>query len=277
MPRNNYLQTKDFLVTLESFSLEYDSKFEMLITVPQPKNLSKYYDEKNYISHQDEGHTFISKIYQLVKKYTINKKVKNLSNYELQSKTLLDIGCGTGEFIHEATKQNWTTSGIEPGELARTKAQKKGLTVYENLENLSNKKYNIITLWHVLEHLPNLEKQISKIVGLLEKQGTLIIAVPNYKSYDAHYYKEYWAAYDTPRHLWHFSQQSISKLFSNLGLKIIDTKPMYFDSYYVSLLSEKYKNGKVNYLKAFYHGFLSNYKAKTTGEYSSLIYTLKRV
>lgn len=278
MPKNKvYLHTIDFLVSKEKFTLDYDTTLDMLITTPQPKNLAAYYEESTYISHQDESQNLIDKIYQTVKKYTLNKKVELINKHELETKTLLDIGCGTGEFILNAKNNDWKTYGVEPGIAARKKGKNKGLEVVENIENLSSKKYNIITLWHVLEHLPNLETHIEKIEKLLEIGGTLIIAVPNFKSYDAIYYKEYWAAFDVPRHLWHFSQKAISTLFNKKGLKVVNTTPMYFDSYYVSLLSEKYKNGKSNYIKAFYRGWLSNYKARSSGEYSSLIYTLQRV
>lgn len=271
-----HLTTKDYLITKEEFSLEIDNNYEMLITKPQPKNLDKYYQTINYISHTDQAKTFIDKIYQTVKKYTLTKKIKLLNEYSKNGKSILDIGCGTGEFLALTKNQNWTSFGIEPNENARRKAKLKNIDVTANFEELNQQKFNVITLWHVLEHLPDLPNQIKKITNLLETKGTLIIAVPNFKSYDAKYYKEHWAAYDTPRHLWHFSQQSIIKLFKEKKFKVIKTIPMKFDSYYVSLLSEKYKNGKQNYLKAIYRGWLSNYKAKRTTEYSSLIYVLKK-
>jgi len=271
-----HLTTKDYLITKEEFSLEIDNNYDMLITKPQPKNLDKYYQTINYISHTDQAKTFIDKIYQTVKKYTLTKKIKLLNEYSKNGKSILDIGCGTGEFLALTKNQNWTSFGIEPNENARRKAKLKNIDATANFEELNQQKFNVITLWHVLEHLPDLPNQINKITNLLETKGTLIIAVPNFKSYDAKYYKEHWAAYDTPRHLWHFSQQSIINLFKEKKFKVIKTIPMKFDSYYVSLLSEKYKNGKQNYLKAIYRGWLSNYKAKRTTEYSSLIYVLKR-
>ncbi|MEP2280250.1 class I SAM-dependent methyltransferase [Maribacter sp.] len=273
---NSNIITKDYLVTQEQFELEYDSKTDMLITKPVPKNLEKYYDPNNYISHSDNGSSILEKIYQAVKKYTLNKKVKLIDKQNTNEKYLLDIGCGTGEFLNVAKNKNWKALGVELNDSARKKAVDKKLDIYKSLEDLNNQKFDVITLWHVLEHLPDLENQIKKINSLLRKNGTLIIAVPNYKSYDAQYYKEYWAAYDTPRHLWHFSQLAIKNIFLKEKLIVTETLPMHFDSYYVSILSEKYKNGSSNYLKAFYHGLLSNLKAKTTGEYSSLIYVLKK-
>ena len=269
-------KTKDYLVSQENFNLIFDKESDMLITEPQPKNLEKYYDPKNYISHSDEKNSFIEKVYQQVKKITLNKKVKLIDQYSLDEKSLLDIGCGTGEFLAYAKNKNWNTVGVEVNQNARNKASNKNLKIYKSLEDLPNRQFNIISLWHVLEHLPNLNEKISLIKTKLDDNGTLIIAVPNYKSYDAKHYKEFWAAYDTPRHLWHFSQDAIKILFEKHNFKVTKTLPMYFDSFYVSLLSEKYKNGKSNYLKAFYRGLMSNIKAKSNGEYSSLIYILKK-
>ena len=271
-----HLTTKDYFLTKEEFSLELDTHYDMLVTKPQPKNLDKYYQTSNYISHTDQSTNFFEKIYSIAKKYTLHKKTKLINQFSNNGKTLLDIGCGTGEFLVTAKKENWTIFGVEPNKQAREKAVSKKLNVVENLENLGQQKFNVISLWHVMEHLPDLKNQIKKITNLLAKEGTLIIAVPNFKSNDAIHYKEYWAAYDTPRHLWHFSQKAISELFKEQNFKIIQTLPMKFDSYYVSLLSEKYKNGKQNYLKAIYQGWLSNYKANRTSEYSSLTYVLKR-
>jgi len=269
-------KTKDYLVSQENFTLIFDKDSDMLITEPQPKNLEKYYDPKNYISHSDDKNSFIEKVYQQVKKITLNKKVKLIDQYSLDEKSILDIGCGTGEFLAYAKNKNWNTVGVEVNQNARNKASNKNLKIYKSLEDLPNRKFNIISLWHVLEHLPKLNEKISLIKTKLDDNGTLIIAVPNYKSYDAKHYKEFWAAYDTPRHLWHFSQDAIKILFEKHNFKVTKTLPMYFDSFYVSLLSEKYKNGKSNYLKAFYRGFMSNIKAKSNGEYSSLIYILKK-
>ena len=271
-----YLTTEDHLITKEKFSLEFDDNYDMLVTTPSPKNLDKYYQTTNYISHTDNAQNIFEKIYQLVKKYTLRKKIKLINQYSKNDRSILDIGCGTGEFLALAKKENWNTFGVEPNENAREKTALKNIHVTPSLEKVGQQKFNVISLWHVLEHLPDLQNQIKKITALLKDEGTLLIAVPNYKSYDAKHYKENWAAYDTPRHLWHFSQNSISQIFKEHKFKVIETLPMKFDSYYVSLLSEKYKEGKQNYFKAIYLGWLSNYKANNTSEYSSLIYVLKR-
>jgi 2-polyprenyl-3-methyl-5-hydroxy-6-metoxy-1,4-benzoquinol methylase len=271
-----HLKTKDHLVTQESFELIYDSDYDMLCTHPKPEDNSKYYETSNYISHNDAPKNLFEVLYQKVKGYTLKRKITLINHYSTSGKSLLDIGCGTGEFLSFAKKANWNTHGVEVNEHARLKAEEKQLQIKENISELSNQKFNVITLWHVLEHLPSLKKDIRQIESLLTDDGTLVIAVPNFKSYDAQFYKEHWAAYDTPRHLWHFSQTAISKLFKEYNFQIQKTMPMYFDSYYVSLLSEKYKKGTINYPKAIYRGWLSNWKAKRSGEYSSLIYVLKK-
>ncbi|MCH3881352.1 class I SAM-dependent methyltransferase [Tenacibaculum sp. K20-16] len=270
-----YLTTKDYSVSKEVFELEKNEEFDMLVTIPVPKNLSSYYESENYISHTDGKKGVFEKVYQLVKNYTLKRKLKLINSFNSEEKTILDIGAGTGDFLATCKNDNWQVLGIEPNKKAREIAASKNITLQENISIVENKKFDVITLWHVLEHVENLEEYIQQLKALLKENGTLIIAVPNYKSYDANHYKKYWAAFDVPRHLWHFSQTSISKLFSKENITIVKTLPMKFDSYYVSLLSERYKNGKMNPFKAFWIGFTSNRKAKKTNEYSSLIYVLK--
>lgn len=271
-----YLKTKDFSVTKEAFELFHDEDLDMLITKPKPNNLEKYYESEVYISHTDSKKSLVDKVYQLVKKYSLKKKLKLINSFQVSDKRLLDIGAGTADFLLAAQKAGWKTWGIEPNALAQQNAVEKGVSLLASLNDVAGQKFNVITLWHVLEHLPDLETDIEQICNLLEDDGTLIIAVPNFNSLDANYYKEHWAAFDVPRHLWHFSKTAIEKIFSKKQMRLIKTKPMLFDSFYVSLLSEKYKNGKQNYMKALYIGLKSNLKGKRTKEYSSHIYILKK-
>lgn len=271
-----YLKTKDFSVTKEAFELFHDEDLDMLITKPKPNNLEKYYESEVYISHTDSKKSLVDKVYQLVKRYSLKKKVKLINSFQVSDKRLLDIGAGTADFLLAAQKAGWKTWGIEPNALAQQNAVEKGVSLLASLNDVAGQKFNVITLWHVLEHLPDLETDIEQICNLLEDDGTLIIAVPNFNSLDANYYKEHWAAFDVPRHLWHFSKTAIEKIFSKNQMRLIKTKPMLFDSFYVSLLSEKYKNGKQNYMKALYIGLKSNLKGKRTKEYSSHIYILKK-
>lgn len=273
---SRYLTTKDYFNTQEEFHLEYITELDMLQTYPVPKNLDTYYDHPDYISHTDQKKNIIDKIYQFIKHYSLNKKVGLIEKLSTTEKTILDIGAGTGDFLKSAKKNGWKIHGVEPNQQARLKALTKEVTLKESLADIPAEKFDVITLWHVLEHLPDLENEINNIQKKLKQNGYLVIAVPNYKSYDAKHYKQFWAAYDTPRHLWHFSKESIKRLFKPYKLKLVQTKPMLFDSFYVSLLSEKYKSGNNNYLMAFLIGLVSNIKGLLSKEYSSHIYILKK-
>jgi 2-polyprenyl-3-methyl-5-hydroxy-6-metoxy-1,4-benzoquinol methylase len=271
-----FLSCKDHTVSGEVYQVMINNEYDMLVTNPVPENLAKYYKSEDYISHTDSKKSLLDKVYQAVKNVTLKRKLKLINSFETREKNILDVGAGTGDFLKICKSNSWEVSGIEPSLQARNVAHKKGVNLQESLSEFKNKKFNIITLWHVLEHVENLSEYISILHNLLADDGRLIIAVPNFKSDDANYYKEFWAAFDVPRHLWHFSQTSISKLFSEVNMVVEKTVPMKFDGYYVSLLSEKYKFGKMNSLKSVYRGFVSNLKARSTKEYSSLIYVLKK-
>ena len=279
---NIFLNVKDHSVSGETFDLVYNQFEGVLETSPQPKkeNLGYYYKSEDYISHTDSKRNLLEQVYHLVRKSALKKKLALINSFKTEEKTLLDIGCGTGDFLETAKNNNWHVSGIEPDENAREIANSKtnnAVFVVKELKHLKAQSFDIITLWHVLEHLPNLEEHIKIFNYLLKPSGKLIIAVPNHKSYDAEYYKAFWAAYDVPRHLWHFSQNGIKRLFKNHDLDLVNTKPMLFDAFYVSLLSEKHKKGFMNPFIAFWIGLRSNLKAKRSGEYSSMIYVFKKV
>ncbi|MBQ0735358.1 class I SAM-dependent methyltransferase [Aquimarina celericrescens] len=273
-----YMICKDHSVSGEEFQLLYNVDYDMLITSPKPNDdvLGKYYESKDYISHTDAKRSLFEKLYHVVKSYSLRKKVKLISRLNNGPGELLDIGAGTGDFLVEAKKWGWNIFGTEPNSQAKKLAEQKEIGLASETSNYQNQKFDVITMWHVLEHVPNLQNQIIELRRLLKPNGHLIIAVPNFKSYDAKYYNSFWAAYDVPRHLWHFSKKSIQKLFSEKDIKLEKTLPMKFDSFYVSLLSEKYKNGKMNFLKAFWVGLRSNLKAKHSKEFSSHIYVLKK-
>jgi 2-polyprenyl-3-methyl-5-hydroxy-6-metoxy-1,4-benzoquinol methylase len=188
---------------------------------------------------------------------------------------ILDIGAGTGDFLSVAKQNGWQTIGVEPSDKAKAIALKKEVSFVEDTAELENHSFDVITMWHVLEHVPDLDKQIKELKRLLKPNGSLIVAVPNFKSFDAKYYGTFWAAYDVPIHFWHFSKKAIKSLFEKERMELEKVLPMKFDSFYVSLLSEKYKSGKMNFIKAFFVGLQSNWKAKRNFEYSSHIYVLK--
>lgn len=270
-----YLNCIDYTVSQESYEVMKNEAYDMLVTSPVPTCLDKYYVSENYISHTDSTSSIFDKAYQVVKKYTLAKKLTLINSLNTDEKLLLDVGAGTGDFLKVCKNGGWNVNGVEPSDKARRIAKEKNIELFKDVNQIENKLYDVITLWHVLEHIPNLMSYIEKLKSLLKPNGVLIIAVPNHKSFDAEYYKEFWGAFDVPRHLWHFSKKSISKLFSIVDLNVEKILPMKFDSFYVSLLSEKYKTKKSKPVKAFYIGLRSNIKAKSTGEYSSLTYIIK--
>ena len=274
---NQYLLVKDYSVSKETFSLLYNKEYDLLKTHPTPSLdvLGKYYESEDYISHTDSKRTLFEKLYHFVKVRAIKSKVALITKENSSKGNLLDIGTGTGDFLIEAKNQGWTTLGFEPNTSAKTLAENKGVVFTDDIFVLPNASFDVITMWHVLEHVPNLEEYIANLKRLLKPDGTIIIAVPNYKSFDAQYYGRFWAAYDVPRHLWHFSKTSIKRLFSDHDLKLFHVKPMWFDSFYVSMLSEKYKTGKMSLIKGGFIGLRSNVSGIFKNEFSSHIYVIK--
>ena len=277
-----HLECCDYFLTKEIFHLVSCKScgFVFVNPRPEPDELQIYYQSDEYISHSGSKKGIVNSIYVKIRNYTHSKKLKLVSKLSI-GKNILDIGCGSGELLKLFKDNEWQTIGIEPNTNARNYAiNSLGLKVLdeEGLSSIPDKSKDVITMWHVLEHVSDLNLRITELKRIIKENGVILIAVPNYLSYDANYYGKFWAAYDVPRHLYHFSQEIIKKLFLNHQLKVVDILPMKFDSYYVSMLSEKYKTGKQNILKAMFIGHKSNCKAKKNNlNYSSLIYVIKKL
>jgi 2-polyprenyl-3-methyl-5-hydroxy-6-metoxy-1,4-benzoquinol methylase len=237
--------------------------------------LGKYYESADYISHTDSKRSLFEKGYHFVKAIALKKKLNLINSLQPNQGKILDIGAGTGEFLSVAKQNGWDVTGVEPSDKAQQIAINKGVSFVEAIAQLEDHSFDVITMWHVLEHVPDLNNQIKELKRLLKPSGSLIIAVPNFKSFDAQHYGKFWAAYDVPIHFWHFSKTAIQKLFQKEQMELVKVLPMKFDSFYVSLLSEKYKTGRMNYVKAFFIGLWSNIKAQSDLEYSSHIYVFK--
>jgi 2-polyprenyl-3-methyl-5-hydroxy-6-metoxy-1,4-benzoquinol methylase len=277
------LTAKDYTVSQQQFSIWHCSNCTVRFTqdVPEQNAIGAFYQSDNYISHSDTKKGIVNSLYHLVRRRTSNAKRQLIVDETGMNKgEILDIGCGTGAFLNTMKTAGWAITGLEPDDIARKKATELyGIQPQspEKLFELQSATYNAITMWHVLEHVHELHAYIKQLHHLLTPQGKIFIAVPNYTSYDAGLYNDSWAAYDVPRHLYHFSPASMEHLLTTYNLQLTTLKPMWYDSFYVSMLSEKYKNGKGNIIKAFWNGLISNLKA--TGDKkkcSSVIYIISK-
>lgn len=254
--------------------------FHFTQNVPDSQHISAYYQSTAYVSHSDTKEGLINRLYHLVRSITLQTKLRLVKKVTGITKgVLLDIGSGTGAFLNTMQKAGWHVTGLEPDPTARAIALQKYGVQLQNSEDLAilPQDYDAITLWHVLEHVHELHATLNRFHKLLKPAGRLLIAVPNFTSYDAQYYRQYWASWDVPRHLYHFSPKSFEVLLQAKGFQLEAIKPMWFDSFYVSMLSEQYKTGKNNFLRALFIGFTSNLKAiMNTKKCSSVIYVLKK-
>ena len=272
---------KDFFYTEETFTIQQCAHCGLRITNPRPdeKALGAYYKTENYLSHSDRNKTLFDKIYHFIRKYNLSYKRKLIEKFHTSGR-IMDIGCGTGAFLGQFDNKRWIRQGFEPDAEAREIAKSThGIEVNDIpvLNNLVDTKAEVITLWHVLEHISTINEQLAKIKSLLTEDGILVIAVPMSNSYDANYYGKYWAAYDAPRHLYHFTKDTIQQLLSKHGFTLVDKYPMRFDAFYISLLSEKYKKNSFPFFRALSKGIWSNLTATTEkGTYSSMIFVFRQ-
>ncbi|MBZ5855729.1 class I SAM-dependent methyltransferase [Flavihumibacter profundi] len=273
------LEAVDYTVSNEKFSIWECQGCHLRFTqdVPDAASIGPYYQSEKYISHTDTRKGMINNLYHLVRQFTLKQKRKLLVvSTGKQNGTVLDIGAGTGAFLAEMKNSGWSVRGLEPDPGARKVAHDRYQLLFEDpsrLFDLAEGSFDVITMWHVLEHVHQLHEYIAHIKKILAPGGLLVLALPNYTSADAVYYGASWAAYDVPRHLYHFSPESVRKLLGAHGLSIKSMKPMWFDPFYISMLSEGYKNGRPNHLGAILRGLQSNIKARSTAESaSSIIY-----
>ena len=276
----HFLEAEDHNVSKDSFKIVEcsDCSFRFTNPIPTEDTIGNYYKSEDYVSHSGTKKGLINRVYHIVRTRAIKQKEKLASHYS-KEKTILDIGCGTGDFLGHCKLQKWITLGLEPDESARKIALQNNSIEARTLNHLYHIKdntFDVISMWHVLEHVYNLNEDIEQYKRILKADGTLIVAVPNCSSEDAEHYKSNWAAYDLPIHLYHFRPDNMKQLFSKHGMEVVEVLPMKFDSYYISLVSEKYKGG--NILSGFVNGFKSNIAANSkNNRYSSQIYVIQHL
>lgn len=273
------LSAKDYTVSEKVFEIWQcdDCTARFTQKAPDAAHIGPYYQSAAYVSHSDTQKGLINRLYHTVRSFTLKSKCRLVETQTgRKGGEILDVGAGTGAFSGMMQKEGWKVTGLEPDETARANAKAINaieLEPAENLFSLTEGQYDAITLWHVLEHVHELHSYLEQFRRLLKKGGKLIIAVPNYTSRDARAYGEYWAAYDVPRHLYHFSPKSMDLLCRAKGFAPVDVKPMWFDSFYVSMLSEQYRTGTGNLVGAVWNGILSNMAAlRSPRKCSSVIY-----
>lgn len=274
---NNYLICEDYAASHESFALVKCTKCELVFTNPRPNkdNISKYYQHDNYISHTNRANNITNVLYKLVRKYTLYHK-KQLIQSHTKNRRLLDFGCGPGVFARYMQNKGYDTVGYEPSTNTEIDAANT-VKIHKNLKTLSKEnKFDIITAWHVLEHVHNLGETIKTLKSLLNKSGLIVIAVPNIDSDDCKHYKKHWAGYDVPRHLYHFNPSSLKILMAKKRFAFLKSYPMFFDAMYVSILSEKYIESSLPLIKGIKQGIRSNNKANKSNQYSSIIYIFQK-
>ena len=269
---------KDHFLTKETFGLEYDLRHKMYRTVPKPPEtmMGSYYKKDDYFSHKSRPATLFEKVFFFFKKVMLAKKLKIIKKLFPKPLTSLDIGSGTGDFVLTLAMSGWESFGIEPFVSARLKAENKGVKHLSSMFEAKDGEFDLVTFWHSFEHVYSLNETIQQVNRILKYDGILLIACPNFNSWDAKHYKEFWAGWDVPRHLRHFSLTSLKTVLEPKGYKQIDVKSLLLDAYYVSMLSEKIKGSRFYFIKGFLCGFVSNFLASFNKNYSSNIYIFKK-
>ena len=270
------IKAKDHLFSKETFEIKWNEKRNYAETsLPKDIVLSRYYETDDYNSHKTETKSFLDLLYKTVQKSMLYYKTGYIRSRIKGN--VLDVGGGVGVFAAYLANKRFQTTVVDPSKKGREACTKKGLNTYISVADLpTNKRYSATTMWHVLEHLTSPEKTLQELHALMETDALLIIAVPNLNSHDARYYASEWAALDVPRHLWHFTHKGLIDLVEPLGFVVVAQKPLWFDVFYISYLSEKNSRKKLPFLRGLLVGTIFTFRALFDGEHSSNIYVFKK-
>lgn len=277
-----HLELNDYFLSQEAFIIQKCVNCSLLFTNPRPakERIGSYYLSENYISHSNSKKGFFASLYQFARKVNLASKYAIIKKH-IKTGNALDIGSGTGHFLNYLNKKRWNIQGIEPNKDAADFARENFKLEINNeskLGEFENGFFDLVTMWHVLEHVHDLNERLAQIHRILNTKGLLIIALPNHESYDSKYYVKYWAGYDVPRHLYHFSKDDVFRLAEKHNFRVENIVPMKLDSFYVSFLSEKYKRANGCLIRTFFIALLSNLKNTSKNpNSSSLIYLLRPI
>ncbi len=271
-----HLWLRDEFLTKEDFHICECQNCGLLYTMPRPSmdKIADYYKSDEYYSHNENKKGFIPRVYESVKRINLKHKYQ-MATEGMPVGNVLDIGCGVGDFLHTAESHGWSCTGVEPSENAMAIAKKRmkgNIIPSADLDNIPDGYFDLITMWHVLEHIDDLKHEVALLQRLIRPGGVVVVALPNYKSYDAQHYKHFWAGYDVPRHLSHFNRIVLTNMFKSNGLQLLRTDKLKWDAYYISYLSELYKRHSFAFLRGLMRGWISNVKAMRSGEWSSLVF-----
>ena len=278
---SHYLTSTDHLVSHNNFEILRCNDCNFLFTqdVPSPQAIGAYYESLHYSPHHAMS-GLMGSIYVMARRVMLRRKAQMVHLYATHTGTLLDIGAGCGHFLSLMQKRGWMVAGCEQSETARQMAQSLfGLSLAGDVwsAQYDTGAFDVITLWHAMEHIHDLHGLWSRLRQWLAADGTLVVAVPNCSSADARHYGCNWAAWDVPRHLWHFSPDAFSALAAQHGFRVVAIHRLPLDVYYISLMSEQYRNEKFGLLSAIWHSLLFNIRSTFhIQETSSLIYILRR-
>ena len=269
------LKIRDHFLTKEVFNVVEHSE-GVLKTQPDldEKTLKKYYDSSQYSSHNNIG-GFIGFLYSLSAYIMLSFKFRVLAKHINKESLIVDFGCGTGGFMSSLKKKKYNVVGGDSNKKARDKCFEKKLTTFKSIKGFKEN-IDAITFWHSFEHVSNPNEILDQIINQSKNNLTVVIALPNYRSFDAKHYGAFWAAYDVPRHRFHYSVRGIKKLMKSYGFQCLKTKPMLLDAFYISIMSEKYKKSKLSFVKGIMAGLISNLSALYTSNYSSSVFVFKK-
>ena len=271
----NDFKIKDHFLSKEVFNVvEHSEGVHKTLPDLDEKTLDKYYDSSQYSSHYNIG-GFMGFLYSLSAYIMLRFKFRALTKHVNKESSIVDFGCGTGGFLSYLKKKKYNVVGIDNSKKARDKCLKKNLKTYKSIYDFKEN-IDTITFWHSFEHISNPSEILDQIIKQSKNNLTIVIALPNHRSFDAKYYGSFWAAYDVPRHRFHYSAIGIKKLMKSHGFECFKTKPMLLDAFYISIMSEKYKKGKLSFVKGIMVGLISNLSALYTSNYSSSVFVFKK-